>query len=428
MRAILKLKKLLTVVDTEPIAAVKAVATYDDNNTRACLYITQYVPDEIFSTVQHLTDSYDIWNALQALHEGSGAGKIARIMDILFHLGDTYTNAATHVGRLRQLAADIDAAEKLDGKTVARYFGIKMLPRQFDPLKPVLMNMHDKSFEDVCGLILDFERSHFQDVMAVQIRAKAQEFQQRRNLSSGSNAKQRPARPSQPNPPNQQNAKRAQCTYCRFFGHTINECRKLAKANQKAAAAPVPPKADAKPQPSQPSRLPSEQMHVFGWINCIVTSPTAIPSPGSSSHPVPSSFTLSSTDLIFDDEFDGCMDIDGAKSHEISDQNDSDSIPSSSPNNVTHQPACPDQSSNQSPELLCNVAPSTIPRNEEIWYLDSGATQSATNRRSNLSKLEPCQLRMGGATYDQSKFSYFYKKVFLFARFDWKFHFNFKAD
>lgn len=258
MRAILKLKKLLSVVDTEPTPAVKAGDKYDDENTRARLYITQYLPDDILSTVQHLEDSYHIWKALQTLHEGSGAGKIARLFESLFHLGDAYSTATYHIGCMRQLAGDIDAADKLDGKIVARYFVIKTLPRQFDPLIPVLMNMHDKSFDAVCELIIDYERSNFQNVLAAQTKQNSQWNQHKSN----------PGKPSSNNNQPGPNRKRPQFTYCKNFGHTRENCRKLANASQKPNSSNLPAKTEQR-KTDQPAKQPTEQMNTFGWIGCM---------------------------------------------------------------------------------------------------------------------------------------------------------------
>ena len=375
IRAILKLKKLLSVVDTKPTAELKQVATYDDQNTRACLYITQYLPDDILSTVQHLEDSYDIWQALQALHEGSGASKIARIFDSMFHLSDTYSNATTHVGQLRQFAADIDAADKLDGKTVARYFGIKTLPRQFDPLKPVLMNMHDKSFDAVCNLIIDYERSNFQEVLAAaQHKSKHLQPKQQRKFQTN-----KPLVPGQ-NDSTQQHKQGKFCKYCKNHGHLKEECRKLAEVNKKGANPSSVPKTDQKTA-SQPAKLPTEQMNSFGWLQCM----TEIHSSSSTSSSITPNLSPDFTDLFFEDELDECSFTNNI----------------SSPFEESVVPALMDKAitlSEKAQPFICNCSTQSKLDITNSWWLDSGATQHATNNKCNLHSVKPCQLSMGGAT------------------------------
>ena len=275
-------------------------------------------------------------------------------------------------------------AEKLDGKIVCRYFGIKTLPRQFDPLKPVLMNMHDKPFEDVCQLIIDYERSNFQDVLAVQIRTKAQEFH-KRSRQNGNAARQPSNTQSGPN-----DQKRPQCSYCPNFGHLKVDCRKLARSLQKAAPAHVDKKPEQK-STQQPPRQPSEQMNSFGWIGCI----TDIRPIDSSPAPTPT-HTCPTPDLIFENELDEFNKIDEAKVY----TNESDHVATSPRPLQSISVHIPVESS---PQFACatgetfGITPSAH-RDEDLWFLDSGATQSATNCKSNLNQLEPCQLRMGSAT------------------------------
>lgn len=348
---------------------------FKKKNLVAKLILTKHVPPNMQLLIQNYEYSHQMWSQLNELNEGTTGNRIANIFLNFFSDARTLTNEEDHVCKGEKFLQSLKQVKKTD-EDLARVLTIMTLPPKHEHFRTVLYNSNE-SWEQIKIKIVDQGNQKNMDkgIIAAQFQPNrgnpphlnqnqnkrfnnSNNNQNNRNNNSGHNNNSTTNTRQQSSSTVSVNGEQVDlCTYCNKIKHKYEDCRKRKKDQQQKAKK----KNDKSPNP--------DQLDSFGHFRCMYDKQRGLTKTFNDSNLTSQSEEV--TQLYR--TYANCV----------------------APTTQSHSNVNIDQNRN---DQVCNIPHHNSDKQDgEIWFMDSGATQHATNDERNLTNFEPSTRTMSGA-------------------------------